>query len=118
MCLILVLSGCKDAIDPSNTPEQKVLTSTRYLPVEEANLTEAQTRLTHIYAAIDSLGKFVAQQDNPELHTFYVQLISDMKSEIQTLKKQESVAKTNIQSYTFYINQYGEGIQEVELIDE
>ncbi|MDG1950183.1 MAG: hypothetical protein P8J32_05225, partial [bacterium] len=93
-------------------------TSTRYLPVEEANLAEAQERLDNIYTAIDSLGKFVAEQDNPELYVFYVDMIASMNKQILELKKQEATARTNIQSYTFYINQYGEGIQEVELIDE
>ena len=116
--LVLVLSGCKDTADPQKDAKEKVLNSTRYLPVEEANLNDSQTRLANIYAAIDSLGKFIAEQKNPELHGFYLEMVSKMNLEVQTLKKKESNAKKNIQAYTFYINQYGSFVKEAELVDE
>lgn len=109
------LTGCSTDVDPAKTSAEKVLTSTRYLPVEVENLRVTQEKISNIYTAIDSLGLFVARQQNPELHSFYVELVSNMEISLNRLKQQESESKTNIQAYTFYINHYGGGKQEVEL---
>ncbi|GEM_PF-5896773 len=113
--LSLVLTGCGEAVDNKDVIKEKVLKSIRYFPVETESLKVTQERIENIYSAIDSLGMFIVNQDNPEIKVFYVELVSNMNEQLINLKAKRECSITNIQDYTFYINHYGGVEKKVEL---
>lgn len=117
-CVSLVFTSCEEEISHEDAIEQKVLTSTRWLPTEIQNLENTRVRVENIYLALDTLSQFVSSQQNLELHEMYINIVVRMNTTLEDLKKAEKAQRRLIQDYSFYINHYGVGKQEVELKDK